>query len=320
MLIHFIHRGDAYLPELAAYAAFLQSRGHAGQVHRHLDSVPQDAQVLWWMCGRVAPAEAQRFPSAVQVHEYASASVPPLAWIKDCAKRWRQPRPHYRIFQNDWVRARLDPGDGVPWELRDMGIDPAGFAPMRRDAAVPAPMAPAAPSSRPHDFVYLGEMGRLRHFLPLFDGLARAGRSVLLVGDLPADLRERLLRTGRVTATGRVAHAEVPGWLRQARWGLNLVPARAPYDRQTSTKLLEYCAAGLPVVSTDYAWVRGFERRHGARFAYVPDRADAGRYAALLGPVLETCAPVVPDVRTLAWPHILASLGIWRQFGLEPGA
>ena len=99
---------------------------------------------------------------------------------------------------------------------------------------------------------------------------------------------------------------------------LNLVPDQLPYTRQTSTKLLEYCAAELPVVSTDYTWVREFERQHGARFAYAPFHADAAAYAALLGPALEQQRCVVPDVRTLAWPRLLAGLKIWQQLGLNP--
>lgn len=313
MLIHFIHRGNANLPELTAYTAFLRAHGHDGKVHRKLDTVPSNAQVLWWICGKVSRTEAGHFPQALQVHEYASASVPPLAWAKDCAKRLCHPRPHYRIFQNDWVRTRLDPGDGVAWDLRDMGIDTVRFCPAAQGAALASPPC--------YDFVYLGEMSRLRHFLPLFDGLALAGRTVLLVGKLPDDLRERLQRGNRsVTATGQVAHEDVPIWLRRARWGLNLVPTRPPYDRQTSTKLLEYCAAGLPVISTYYAWVRDFEHRHQAQFVYIPGHAGAEHYAALLGTALDSCHPVVPDIQMLEWSRILASLRIWRHLGVEPGA
>ena len=93
MLIHFVRNGSAYLPELDAYAAFLQDRGHQVQVHDDSTSVPTSASVVWWMCGRVPYTEAHRLRQAFHVHEYASASVPPHAWLKDQIKHWTQPRP-----------------------------------------------------------------------------------------------------------------------------------------------------------------------------------------------------------------------------------
>ncbi len=304
MLIHFVHMGDAYLPELQAYAAFVQAAGHQAQLHHHIDTVPADAAVVWWMCGQVSAEMAQRFPGAFHIHEYASASVPPLAWLKDRVKRWRQATPNYRIYQNAWVRQRMRFSDAVPSELRDMGLSPNFFD------------APAAPGEPEFDFVYLGEMQRLWHFLPVFDALAQTGRRVLLVGQLPDDLRPRLQHHANLTVTGRVPHSEVPALLRRARYGLNLVPDQLPYTRQTSTKLLEYCAAGLQVVSTDYPWVREFEKQHGARFAYIPCRATAVIYKAHLGPALDAQPLVVPDVRPLTWPSLLADLQIWRHIGI----
>src|SRR5436190_23812469 len=81
--VHFIRGGPAYLPELQAYAAFLEPRGYASTVHDDAGTVPDDAQILWWICGRVPRDAAARWPSAFQVHEYASASVPPGAALKD---------------------------------------------------------------------------------------------------------------------------------------------------------------------------------------------------------------------------------------------
>ncbi len=306
MLIDFVHTGDAYLPELQAYVEFVQTAGHQARVHSQLGTVPRGASVLWWMCGQVSTEVAQRFRAAFHIHEYPSASVPPLAWLKDQVKHWRQAVPHHRIYQNTWVRQRLGFVDGVPHEFRDMGLASEFF-----NTQVP----PGAPE---FDFVYLGEMRRLQHFIPVFEALAWTGQSVLLIGQIPENLKPLLLRNARVSVTGRVPHSEVPGLLRRARHGLNLVPGQLPFTRQTSTKLLEYCASGLTVVSTDYLWAREFEQRHGARFAYIPHRGNAAAYTDLLAQSLNERTLVVPDVRSLAWPRLLAKLQIWRQLGVVP--
>jgi hypothetical protein len=316
VLVHFIHPGSAYLPELAAYSEFLAALGHGAQVHASPAGVPADAAIVWWMCGRVPHDAARRLARAFHIHEYASASVPPWAWMKDRAKRALQPVPQYRIFQNAWVRDRLGFADGVPHEFRDMGVAPSFFVagppqdekrPPRGAAATRSEQAwgPcfSAPGAAPEfDGVYLGDMQRLRHFVPLLTALQQSGQRTLLIGEPPADLRAALHALAHVT--GRVPHGQVPALLRRARYGLNLVPDRLPYSQQTSTKLLEYCAAGLPVVSTGYAWVRAFEARHGARFAYLP------------APDVAACA--VPDVSALAWPRVLERLTLWRHLGLRP--
>lgn len=304
MLIHFVHEGDAYLPELQAYSEFLQAKGHEAQVHRHVETIPSNPQVLWWMCGQVPTEIAQRCSAAFHIHEYASASVPPMAWLKDRIKRARQPLPNYRIFQNKWVRQRMGFGDGVPSEFRDMGIAVGFFN------------QPPAQDFPEFDFVYLGEMRRLQHFPRVFEALAELRRRVLLVGEVPADLKVGFGRDPSVTVTGRVPHGDVPSQLRRARFGLNLVPGQSPYIQQTSTKLIEYCAVGLSVVSTDYQWVRDFEQQRDGRFAYIPLRASTAAYRDILGPALDTQVLKVPDVNALAWPRLLSAMKIWRRIGL----
>ncbi len=112
--VHFVHGARSYLPELAAYQAHIEHLGHAVQMHTQAHTVPGDARAVWWICGRVPADQARRFKGAVQVHEYASASVAPLAWFKDRIKQWQHPVPHFRVFQSEWVRQRMGFGDNAP--------------------------------------------------------------------------------------------------------------------------------------------------------------------------------------------------------------
>ena len=296
MLIHFIRNGPSYLPEIDAYCAYIQARGHQTMVHDSSLSVPASASVVWWFCGRVPLREAHRLHGAYQIHEYASASIPPYAWAKDQVKHWTQPRPDYRIYQNGWVRERMGFADGVPHALRDMGVAKHFFE---------APLRTTVPE---FDLVYLGEMSRLLAFIPALQAIAAAGRSLLLLGDVPEELQTHL--PPNVTCTGRVAQTQVPQYLRRARFGLNLVPNAHPFQQQTSTKVLEYCAGGLPVVSNAYPWVRYFMAQHKANFYLLRD--DPSSLATSFGEALDAYPYEVPDVRALAWPQVLDSLPLWH--------
>jgi hypothetical protein len=242
--------------------------------------------------------------NAFHIHEYASTSAPPKAWLKDFVKHWTQPKPDYRLFQNGWVRERMGFDDGVPHALRDMGVAQAFF-----DAPTPIP-----PTE--FDLVYLGEMNRLLPFVPLLQSIHDAGRTLLLVGDVPDALHTQL--PASVTCTDRVPHADVPHHLRRARFGLNLVSNIEPYNQQTSTKLLEYCAVGLPVVSNDYAWVRYFAAHYQGNFHLLRDEPSSWLHS--FGEALEAYPYVVPDVRELVWPKLLAKLAIWKHLHIVPEA
>ena len=308
MKIHFVHLGDAYLPELQAYTSFVQSLGHNAQIHKNLNTVPSDAAVLWSICGQLNSKLAQHCPSAIHIHEYASASVPPLAWFKDQVKRWRHPIPNYRIFQNAWVQQRMGFTDRVPYEYRDMGISPYFFD------------APASKATPEFDFVYLGEMRRLQYFISLLNALAYLGRSVLLIGQIPEEVLPLIRHYTNLTIIGDVLHTEVPAQLRRAHYGLNLVPPQSPYSQQTSTKLIEYCAVGLRVVTTDYSWARQFELKHKARFAFIPNSTNDAGYHDFFGQQLDQLPLVTPNLRSLEWPCGLADLRIWRRIGLVSDA
>ena len=306
MQVHFIHPGHSYLPELEAYTAHLRPWGHEARTHQNASTVPADARVVWWMCGRVRATDHQRFAQAFQVHEYASASVPPCAWAKDQIKRWTQPKPDYRLFQNEWVRQRLGFADDVPWEFREMGVSSTFLTP------------PAIQGAAEFDMVYLGDMVRLRHFLPVFEGLEQAGMRTLLIGSMPAPLQRQFQAFTHITLTGKVPHHEVPAQLRRARCALNLVPDRLPYSEQTSTKLLEYCAIGLPVISTNYRWVRKFAASNKAAIAYLPARASASAYADFFRETRDMASAPSPDMGGWAWARTLARLNIWKAAGLAP--
>jgi hypothetical protein len=99
---------------------------------------------------------------------------------------------------------------------------------------------------------------------------------------------------------------------------LNLVSNIEPYNQQTSTKLLEYCAVGLPVVSNDYAWVRYFAAHYQGNFHLLRDDPASWQYS--FGDALDAYPYVVPDVQALAWHTLLGKLAIWKHLHIVPEA
>src|SRR5688500_1155394 len=120
MRIAFIHQGLAPLPELEAYTRFFESRGHQTFICKQKQQPGVKPDVEWHFMGL---GGERLFKGTKLIHEYASASVPALARLKDNVKRWFNKTPDFRIFLNDTVRRSIGFDDNIPFGYRDMGIN-----------------------------------------------------------------------------------------------------------------------------------------------------------------------------------------------------
>lgn len=296
--IVFERKKNVYLPEIDAYMAYLRER------HPHVEAIdsadiPAGVDVIWRFTG------FDRSPVATGgarvVHEYGSLSVPPCARLKNKIKKWINVRPAQRVFLNGKVAQEFGFADGVPAHLRDMGISAGFFG-----------GAPAAPN---YDFVYCGSLYRGSEVLQFLHHFASASQGkMLVIGTVRAEDERALSHTGNITFTGRVNYADIPALIRRARYGLNIIPDAYPFNIQTSTKILEYAAAGLSIISNDYAWARQFERERNAKFFYLPKDLHDFSIAAL-----ERYPFITPDVRDLEWSGIIERSGIF-DFLTKDGA
>jgi glycosyltransferase involved in cell wall biosynthesis len=161
------------------------------------------------------------------------------------------------------------------------------FAP-QRDVPRVAPSA---------DLVYLGGLSERAGIFVLFDALkilAQRGvhPSVRLAGYTDGDkgwaaidaaLRQLGL-SDQVEFHGRLAHHQVPAWLRSGRIGLVLLQALPKFMKNIPSKMFEYWACGLPVLASDLPPARQFlvEGQNGYLFAPPSAAQLAERVAHLL--------------------------------------
>ena len=295
----FCRRPEVYLPEIPAYCAYLKRFPHAVEA---VDSGTlaagyreADFDVVWRFMG----LDRVRLPPHCElVHEYGSLSTGSHPRLRDRIKRWVNVAPQRRVFLNETVQRGFAFNDDLPFHLRDMGVDSAFFISRR---------------SPEYDYVYAGSLYR-PGVLPYLQTLVETSpdRRFLLIGAVNESERLRLGRHGNVVWTGRVNYAEVPALLASARFALNIVPDLYPYNCQTATKVLEYCAVGLPVLSTRYAWVESFAHARTATFGWLPPRADGAALKAL-----ENTPFLTPEVSDLEWQRVIERSGVFEFLGLE---
>jgi len=149
-------------------------------------------------------------------------------------------------------------------------------------------------AERKPTLLYLGGMERnrgsdlmLAAFRQVVDALPQA--HLLVVGHfMPPELEQEMraaadrLGIGRaMTLTGRVPFEQIGHYLRQARVGWITWQPASKNRKNIPTKLFEYMAYALPVVSSDLESVRPFVR-HGIDGLLVPADDPAGHASALL--------------------------------------
>lgn len=285
--ILFLHPGKANLPEISIYKKFF-FRYHFVNCQDLSSYSLSDFDLIWQFMG----VDLHFRKSIPTIHEYASLSVGRGNRIKDLMKRWLNARPSMRIFLNSSIRDAYGFADGVPYCYRDMGVDRRFFE--------------ASDSEIMYDFVYVGAMNSSRNFHNVLDFFVRNPKhSILLIGKPSDDLYDAYKRYPNIIFAGTVSYQDVPRLAKQARYALNYIPNKYPYSLQTSTKLLEYVAMGMKVITTSYHWVNHFEAQRKMRFYKIREDFSGFDWDELNA--FSFCNTGIEDLK---WEHILRNSGL----------
>lgn len=253
-IVNFIHPGKANLPEIYFYKKYLEMNGvvcceNAVELEKNVD-----LYVEWrfmgthWFNGNKFSCKNVK-GKKILIHEYASLSTGRLGVVKDWLKSKFTHKPDHRLFLNHFVKNEMRFDDGIPFEYRDMAVDDVFFKVARKHRFK-------------YDFVYVGAMDKDREldkFLDLFRN-DFSDKTILLVGKVPEWLKKCYSNNKNITFYGFVDYKSIPEIIVKAECCVNYIPDKRPYNLQTSTKLIEYCALGKKILSTKYTWVDDFCR------------------------------------------------------------
>lgn len=280
-----------YLPEIPAYIRYLEEFYPNVQPYVSNDIKdyhPNDFDIVWRFMGLDTQGEGRYV-----VHEYNSLSAGRAPRAKNLIKRALNARPDQRVFLNKIVRTGFLFGDSVPYSYRDMGIA-AQFFELRH---------------RPeYDFVYAGSIHRGPEVMQFMDYFAEnmPDATILIVGSVNKDILKRYSPYKNIYFAGRVHYEEVASFIAKGRYGLNLVPDQYPYNVQTATKVLEYCALGMPIVSMKYRWSEGFAQKRGGQFFWLDKDFSNLSLQALRDYEFKT-----PEVENRRWKAVIEQSGIF---------
>ena len=118
-------------------------------------------------------------------------------------------------------------------------------------------------------------------------------------------MKEHYSRFPNICFTGPVPQGVVSQYLQQARYGINYMPDKAPFNEQTSTKLLEYLRVGMPVITTRYQWMEDFALRYGGTYFYMDER-----YPRFSLEELESFPFSSPDLSDWYWEKRINESGV----------
>lgn len=256
MTIAFVHNGISFLPEVDAYISYFRNYPEIKTMVLKAAEVREaKADVEWHFLG----THFKRSEGSVLIHEYASASIAPFAGLKNTIKRRFNCVPDYRIFSNEYVRDQFSFNDEIGYGFRSHGVT--------RDALMTSHDA-----QKDYDFIYVGNIAKERRLDALFDCFAEGrmkGRRLLVLSDHYGDLQKKFSPYPNIHFQGPVRFDEVYKYIVRAKYAFNYIPNREPFNKQVPSKFLDYAACDIPVVTTDYEWIRKFEQRYGGKYFYL---------------------------------------------------
>ena len=255
MTIAFVHNNKAFLPGLYGYRQFFARYGVHCEVVTPDELSITHRNIEWFFLGSDISKPRE---GIFKIHEYPSASLPPFRKWKDWVKSFFNTQPDFRIFQNQFVKDALGFHDAIPFGMRELGIPEEWLAPVPKFA-------------KEYDFIYIGDISvsrRMKELLEVFTQ-SLSDKTMLILSHRYEDLSEQYKDYKNILFKGPVQKDQVREFLLKSRFAFNYIPDISPFNRQTSTKLLEYIACKIPIISTQYQWMEEFQSREGGKYYYL---------------------------------------------------
>lgn len=289
MLIAFVHNRKTFLPALDGYLNFFSKFdvNVVGCTAQDLKNVKADVE--WHFMGLDQTPKT----NIVKIHDYMSASTPPFATLKNKLKTQLNTKPDFRLFLNQYIHNCFSFSDQIPFGFRDMGVQNILNEP--------------APVTKEFDFIYVGEMRsrQLHKVIKCFTSGALSARTILFLSKDYDQLKSSLNSHTNIKFLGPVGRDEVQKYISSSKFAINYIPNIEPYNKQTSTKLLEYAACRIPVISSKYEWVEGFEQKYGGRYFYLNDDLSNFTWQAV-----NAFEYRFPDLREWTWESQIKKSGV----------
>jgi glycosyltransferase involved in cell wall biosynthesis len=274
--------GKAFLPEAFAYENFLISKGWKVNIVKPNEAFENcDISICFNNFGN----RLIKQKSKSVIHEYHSLSTGKFCRAKNFVKSFLPWKPQGRIFLNEKVRKGYYFIDSVPYLNREMGVDQGFFS--ERSIV------------KKYDAIYCGSIKGRSNVVEHLIRLAKLNWKIVVVGEPTPELVFRAETLSGIVLYGNAPRDKLYKLYSQCRFGLNLTPDEYPLNIQTSTKVLEYIAAGLGVVSNRYEWINRFAKEKNIPVQWLGDIKKS--------PDFYQTVDSSDEIRDLEWNNLLTN-------------
>ena len=272
----------SYTPEAYAYANYFKNKGFIVDLNYKEKLKKNNDIVINFMGFRPFWVNFIN-KNTLEIHEYTSLSTKPLPKIKDKIKYFFNSKPAGRIFMSKYIKESFNFKDNVPFIFREMGADPEMYKKNNNE--------------KEFDIVYCGSVLYREGLIDIIENLAKLNLKILIIGFYDNKTFDRFQKYQNIKMLGRIERYQIPEYYSKCKVGLNFTPNIHPLNLQSSTKTIEYCAAGLGVISSKYKWINDFAKDRKANFLWIDEIKSKSDF--------EKFNFISPNVDDLSWPNIL---------------
>jgi glycosyltransferase involved in cell wall biosynthesis len=233
--------------------------------------------------------------AAKVIHDYRSLSTPPLKQLKDCFKRYTQPRPDARIFLSKALKETLGFPEDHNNYIIPMGI-PEGILQYRHQ------------QNSKFTFSYVGQINKTRKMDLVIESFLKhyPSETIALAGHTEHKILQKYKEYNNVTFFGVTTQSKCFELVSKSNISICPLPDITPFNVQTPTKLLEFAALGKPIVASKTDSIQRIAEEFQLNVMYSPSIDD------FFGSVsIKTIKNNIQfDPNTLYWGDIIQRSGI----------